>query len=275
MKQKVQEIKTLTNTGSATSNISVAVDGRYNSLTIASAKKPGQAASQAMAVACETQTPHQYIVSAVLQNKLGWTGAWLKNKRLEVTCPGGHEGCTANIPKPAPLSEHEMGKSIGTDLALQGALVKYATTDRDGKAALGIDESTCTRILQPLWEVERLADPHHLSRSQFRQCNTATFSADMFPGRTKLQKKQALTIFSQDVKARSSLILKELLGDCCGDLQVLKKVACRKCYKQQSCVTEETAPNVDHTLLCATEELQTVGGHALCTLQHTESHHSA
>jgi len=87
-------------------------------------KNPGQAASQAITLACETVTDNQYIVSAALHNKLYWTGAWLKGKGLTVDCPGGHEGCTANLTQAAPLSEYEMGKDIATQLEMQGALIR-------------------------------------------------------------------------------------------------------------------------------------------------------
>ena len=249
MKQKVAEVKSISNPGSATDEISVAVDARYNSLTIGSTKKPGQAASQAIAVACETQTPQQYIVSAVLQNKLCWVGAWLKNRGMEVSCPGGHEGCTANISKPAPLSEFEMGKTIGSDLALQGALVKFATTDGDGKSALGIEQSIKT--LEPLWKVERLADPQHLSRSQFRTCNSSTFSYGMFPGKTQLQKKQSQKVFSQDVKARCSLVLHELFKQCCGDLLLLKTRLPKVLQTTVMCYNGDCSKCRQHSMVCS------------------------
>jgi len=217
MASRITEIKNV----SKSSEISIAVDGRYNTTTIGHAKKPGQGASQAIAIACETISKHKYIVSAVLQNKLCWTGAWLQNKGMDVDCPSGHEGCTANIARPVPLSEFDMGKDIGTDLALQGALVRYATTDGDARSCKGIEESI--KVLHPLWKVERLADPTHVGRSQFRQCNSAKFSTQMFPGKTKIEKSQAQKTLSQDVKARCSLILKELFKDCCGDVQAIKK----------------------------------------------------
>ncbi|KAK6184549.1 hypothetical protein SNE40_006999 [Patella caerulea] len=117
-----------------------------------------------------------------MQNKLCWTGAWLKGKGLSVDCPGGHEGCTANLLAEAPLSELDMGRNLGKAFALQDVLVKCVTTDGDGRSAEGIEESLKT--LHPMWKVERLADPTHLAASQFRQCSRAKFSDDMFLGKT-------------------------------------------------------------------------------------------
>ena len=77
--------------------------------------------------------------------------------------------------------------------------VRHVTTDGDAKAAAG-------------FQVERLSDPTHLDRSQFRKCMSATFSKDMFPGvktRDVYQGKQK--ILSQDVNARCSLVFKQNL----------------------------------------------------------------
>ena len=89
------------------------MDGRYNLTTISSREKPGQNASQAIGIACETMTEKQYIIAAAIQNKLCWTGAWLRGKGMEVECAGGHPDCTANTYRQAPLSEYELGKAIG------------------------------------------------------------------------------------------------------------------------------------------------------------------
>ncbi|KAK6183353.1 hypothetical protein SNE40_010853 [Patella caerulea] len=223
MREKITEVKSINARGGAMDPnvINVAVDGRYNCITIGHSKKSGQGASQAIALACETNTEHKYILAAVMQNKLCWIGAWMKGKGMQVECPGGHEGCTANLVTEAPLSELDMGRALGTEFALQNVLIKFATTDGDGRAAQGIEESL--QYLHPMWKVERLADPTHLAASQFRQCSNAKFSDNMFPGKTKLEKGKFKKILSQDVKARCSLIVKNLLKDHCGNIQELKK----------------------------------------------------
>ena len=87
------------------SEINIAVDARYNSMTIVSRKKPGQNASQAIGIACETMTDRQFIIQVCFQTKLCWTGTWLKRKVIDVKCPGGHPECTANLSAFAPLSD--------------------------------------------------------------------------------------------------------------------------------------------------------------------------
>ena len=49
--------------------------------------------------------------------------------------------CTADLPPFAPLSEYETGKHIGTDLALQGVLIRYVTTDGDSRSSAGVDSA--------------------------------------------------------------------------------------------------------------------------------------
>ena len=50
--------------------MNIAMDGWYNSVTIAIRKKPGQNASQAIGLACETMTDRKFIVQACFKNKL-------------------------------------------------------------------------------------------------------------------------------------------------------------------------------------------------------------
>ena len=50
-------------------------------------------------------------------------------------CPDGHPECTANMSGFQPFSEYDMGHVIGSQLALQGMLIKYATTDGDSRSA--------------------------------------------------------------------------------------------------------------------------------------------
>ena len=88
--------------------LSVGLDTRYNSTGITSRKKLGQASSQGIGLAVETTSDKKYIVGVFMQNKLCWTGAWLRNKGFDVECPGGHADCTANLSGTAPISEYEI-----------------------------------------------------------------------------------------------------------------------------------------------------------------------
>ena len=70
------------------------------------------------------------------------------------------------MPPFQPFLEYNIGLEIGSELAVQGVLVKYATTDGDGTSAEGIDHAM--KSLHPMLNVQRLADPTHLGQSQFR-----------------------------------------------------------------------------------------------------------
>ena len=222
MAEKLDMVKSINKArGNEESSINIAMDGRYNSACISSRRKPGQNASQSIGIACETMTDKQYIVSTATQNKLCWTGSWLRSEGFyEVQCPGGHEGCTANTYGHAPLSEYELGKAIGQDLAVQGAFVKFVTTDGDSKSAAGVAEAI--RLLDPMWRVERLADPTHLGQAQFKKCYNAKYSDGMFPAKTREKRVEQQKVLSQDIKARTSLIVKEMMKVHAGDVNKMK-----------------------------------------------------
>ena len=91
MVQKVEILKEINiKHGNETSEINSAMDGRYNSATTASRKKPGQNASQVIGVAHETMTNKNFVIQTSFKNKLCLTGAWLKGKGIDVQCPSGH-----------------------------------------------------------------------------------------------------------------------------------------------------------------------------------------
>ena len=249
MADKVEMLKDINlKRGNDASEINIAMDGRYNSVTIASRKKPGQNASQAIGLACETMTDRKFIIQACFKNKLCWTGAWLKGKGIEVQCPGGHSECTANMSAFQPFSEYDMGHEIGSQLALQGLLVKYATTDGDSRSTEGIDHAM--KLFHPMWNVQRLADPTHLGQSQFRKCNQANFSQDMFPGRTCEQRKAEQKVLSQDIKARCSLILKELMKDFAGDMTSLRRILPKVLESTLACYDGDCSRCATYSVVC-------------------------
>ena len=222
------------------------MNGRYNSVTIASRKKLGQNASQAIGFACETMTDRKFIIQACFKNKLCWTK--LQGKGIEVQCPGEHTECTANMSPFQPFSEYDMGHEIGSQLALQGVLVKYVTTDGDSRLAEGIDHAM--KLFHPMWNVQRLADQTHLGQSQFRKCNQVNFSQDMFPGRTCEQRKAEQKVLSQDIKARCSLILKVLMKDFAGDMISLRRILPKVLESTPACYDGDCSRCAMHSIVC-------------------------
>ena len=234
--------------GQPENSINISMDGRYNSSHISSRKKPGQNASQAIGIACENVTGNQYIVAAAIQNKLCWTGAWLRAKGFDAKCPDGHPDCTANTYRHQPLSEYELGKSIGEQLGFHEAFVRYVTTDGDSRSAAGVAEAM--RVLDPLWQVDRQADPTHLGQAQFRSCYNANFSQQMFPGKTRESQQQQQRAFSQDIKARSSLVTKELMKRYAGDMNELRKELPRVLRATVLCYSGDCSQCSRHSYIC-------------------------
>lgn len=250
MSDKVDSLKAINRSrGNPEASLNIAVDGRYNSSTISSRRKPGQNASQCIGIACETMTDKNYIVATATQNKLCWTGAWLKGQGFNVQCPGGHEDCTANTHGHAPLSEFDLGKAIGRKLAVQGAFVKYVTTDGDSKSAAGVAEAI--NMLDPLWKVERLADPTHLGQAQFKRCYNAKFSEGMFPARTQKIRIEQQKALSQDVKARSSLVFKELMKIYAGNMSKIKNELPNVLRATIRCYSGDCSMCRRHSYVCA------------------------
>lgn len=199
-------------------HIDVSVDGRYNARGFKSSYKPGQSSSQAYTVAIENTTKERYIIGLAVENKLCWTGAWLKNRGFNVQCPGGHADCTANIPYLQSHSERKMTYKIAEDLSLQNFWIRTVTTDGDSKSYLGLKDFY--KKLDEAWQVSRQADPFHLAALQEKKARTAQFSKNMLPDKIKTKdgRQRAITAFSKDIRARCSKIIEELarLGD--GDL---------------------------------------------------------
>lgn len=202
--------------------LNIGVDVRYNSTTIAGRSKLGQNASQAIGVAVEGQTSQKQIVGLYLENKLCYQGAWLRNRGFtDVTCPGGHAGCTATTEGVRPFSEYTIGKNLGEQLAAENILVKYVTTDGDGRSAEGIQAAISE--IDPLWEVIRQADTAHLGQSLFRHTTKAVFSDTMFPGTTRQEIKEQQKMFALDLKYRCGQIFSKMYNKYKGDITAIGK----------------------------------------------------
>ena len=74
-------------------------------------------------------TEKQGIIATVIENKLCTMGHILKSKGYDIKCSGNHAGCTANLGYVVPHSEYELDRCIATELAKEGILVEYVTTD--------------------------------------------------------------------------------------------------------------------------------------------------
>lgn len=202
-----------------TASVNYGVDGRYNSSSFGSRNKAGQNASQAISILIEHQTAGKKIVAAYLENKLCWTGSWLRNRGFDVQCPGGHADCTATISRTEPLSEYTMGERLGEMFARDGIPIKYVTSDGDARSAAGIEAAMKTVF--PDWEVVRKADPVHIGQSQIKQTRSSTFSSEMFSGRTREEKKDQQMTLALDIKDRSHAVFTKMYQQHCGDMNAI------------------------------------------------------
>lgn len=207
---------------SKNSPINIGMDVRYNSNTIAGRCKMGQNASQAIGTAIEHQTDQKQIVAYDIRNQLCSKGKYLQKAGLDVTCPGGHPGCTANTSVTEPLSEYKIGEEIGNLFANQGILIRHVTTDGDARSADGV--ASAQGKVNPNSEVIRQADTTHLGQGLFKAIQRITFSKNMFPGINAAQRADQKKCFGLDIKERCEIIYNELQEFYFADAEKLKKI---------------------------------------------------
>ena len=116
-------------------------------------------------------------------------------------------------------------------------------------AARGIQDTYKT--LFPEWTVIRQADPIHLGRSQFRKCNSANFSPQMFPGcNTRAAKKEAQKSLSLDVKHRCSLVYQKLYEESGGNIVTIKSRLPKVLEATLKCYNSDCSMCRRHSLVC-------------------------
>ena len=230
--------------------IDISFDCRYNANRMISSYKPGQSASQAYGVAVENHTNFKYIVGLAIENKLCWTGAYLRNNGYpDVKCPGGHEGCTANTDYMTPHSERRMAHDLASDLNKDKLVVRTLTTDGDTKSFLGVQDFYDK--LDIAWNVTRQADPNHLGSTQIRRARQAKWSAGMFCTSGTRARQQAVAAFARDLKSRCSQVIDHLraLGD--GDLKNSISKLPEVCAATVECYAGNCSFCPHHSLVCS------------------------
>ena len=198
--------------------INISVDGQSNGMVIASRRKAGQNASQAVGIATEQQMAKKDIVAPYIESKLCWTGSWLRNRGFEVDCPGaGHEGCTATLSRTEPPSDHRIGEKLGEKFVEDKVNVKYVATDGDARSAEGV--ALAMQKLFSNQRVESKADLIHFGQSLIRQTMSSTFSQRMFPWNTKEARKQQQQPLALDLADRSHAIFSIMWQDYAGNIE--------------------------------------------------------
>ncbi|OWF50096.1 hypothetical protein KP79_PYT14057 [Mizuhopecten yessoensis] len=102
-----------------------------------------------------------------------------------------------------------------------------------------------------MWKVERLADPTHLGKAQFRKSNSTKFSESIFPCRIRLMRAHSQKIFSQDLKARSSLIFKDLMKLHNGNMDIISKRVSAVLDATVSCYSGDCSKCKQHSVVCS------------------------
>ena len=72
----------------------------------------------------------------------------------------------------------------------------------------------------------------------------------MFPRRTREQRKEQQKVLSQDIKARCSLILKELMMDFAGDMNSLRRILPKVLESTLACYDGDCSRCSSHSVVC-------------------------
>jgi hypothetical protein len=198
--------------------VNAQMDAVYNSITFGRRGRPGQAATQAVTLLCEDETPKHKVIGVAILNKLCYKGAWLLGRRFDPKCgtSEAHEGCKANLPDYKALREYDMGKMIGMDLAANHMMVHCCTTDGDGKSAQGLQDGF-SAFFNKFIKVERLSDSVHQGQCQFKHGMKGIFSTDMFSG----DKAESKKVFCSDLAIRSDRIFNTIFDKYHGDTEAI------------------------------------------------------
>lgn len=249
IRTNMKEINKLRGTRKPNVIKAVGADSRYNSTSTTGRRKLGQNASQAVGIAVEHQTDKKQIVAVYMENKLCYQGAWLRAKGYRVSCPGGHAGCTATTEYTEPLSEYNIGRKLGEQLALENILVKYIVTDGDSRSASGIQEAMSQ--IDPLWKSIRQADTTHLGLSLFKHAVRAQYSDEMFPGTSAKDTTEQQMIFARDLKQRCAEVFQKMFSMYKGDMD---KIACnmdRTIEATVKCYSGDCGDCKKHSVVCS------------------------
>lgn len=135
-------------------------DARYNNRLSSGGANPFQPATQQTYLIAEAETNKRQVIGTANFNKLCHKGGLLRKKGFDVKCPGGHDGCTANLAMEDNIGdERRAAKAAMNNMGDTKVSIGIITTDGDSQAFHGIQES------QPQIPVENLRDTRHFKQT--------------------------------------------------------------------------------------------------------------
>ena len=135
-------------------------DARYNNRLSSGGSNPFQPATQQTYLIAEAETNKRQVIGTANFNKLCQKGALLRKKGVDVKCPGGHDGCTANLSMEENIGdERRAAKAAMDNMGDSKVSIGILTTDGDSQAYHGVQEA------QPQTLVENLRDTRHFKQT--------------------------------------------------------------------------------------------------------------
>ena len=194
--------------------IAVEIDRQYNNpLRNCRKKTPFVPATQTRDVVCENVTTKKMVVMYHHENKLCKCANQMICKNRSKNVSDHKDSCSATRPAHYNMGdEREGGSQCAKKLVecKEPLLVDRVTSDADGCLAEGFIAQMRNKAgIEP----EHFLDPPHLNRSLSSAISRTQFSDNMFPGRTKKDKKKIKDRFGDDlshrVQAEAGAILKK------------------------------------------------------------------
>lgn len=137
-------------------------DGRYNNkVNSGGGMNPFQAGTQQSYVLCENETRQKQVISVSTHSKLCHKGQLLRAQGIDVVCPGGHDGCTANLDMAATIGDEGRAVAACLDSMKDDNNINIGvfTSDGDSQAPNEIKRH------QPHIEVDTARDPRHFKQT--------------------------------------------------------------------------------------------------------------
>jgi len=203
--------------------IAAQFDAQYNG-PMKTRSHPGHGSHSAQGLTLENVTSKHFIIGRYISNKHCSSKKVIHHSPKKVSCPGkngrhGKRKCTATM-GPADLFDEgnmtkEMARSLKED---HNVRISHMCTDSDGKGIEGFREVMGDDVI---WQKDLV----HLTKSQMKAVQNASFSANMFGDMKGPQKIKAQQALANDLPERVAIMHNKLHKTSSGVLSKMQQKA--------------------------------------------------
>ena len=241
--RKLQELKGL----GADHPIRAQGDGRYNNRLGSGGSNPFQSGTQTSYVIAESETRMEQVITLSTFNQLCHSCRILKSKGIDVVCPGGSPGCTANLAMDETIGDEKRGAKAAIENMKQSKVnIGVFTSDGDSQAFQGIKEA------QPTIHAENVRDTRHFKQTHRRNIkkHASEFSSSMMPVDTDKWRKKLEKRLADDLSERCQAEAKGAFKSCGPDEKAMKNALHLASEAIVSCYEGDHTLCVMHSFVC-------------------------